>query len=121
GSYDLSSLSICVSGGSAMPVEVMRAFDEKYGVNILEGYGLSETSPIASFNRLELPKKAGSIGLPLDGVEFKLTDAEGKTITEAMTPGEICIKGPNVMRGYFRRPEATDEVLVDGWFSTGDV
>jgi len=119
--YDLSSLKYCVSGGAAMPVEVMRAFDEKYKVNILEGYGLSETSPVASFNVLERPKKAGSIGVPIDGVEFKLTDAEGKTIAEPMVPGEIRIKGHNVMRGYYKRPEATAESIKEGWFSTGDV
>jgi long-chain acyl-CoA synthetase len=119
--YDLSSLSLCVSGGSAMPVEVMRAFDAKYGVSILEGYGLSETSPVASFNVLDRPKKAGSIGIPIAGVEFKLVDDQGATITEPGKPGEICIKGPNVMKGYYKRPEATAECLKEGWFATGDI
>jgi long-chain acyl-CoA synthetase len=119
--HDLSSLKYCVAGGSAMPVEVMRAFDERYKVNILEGYGLSETSPVASFNVLDRPKKAGSIGLPIEGVEFKLTDADGRTITEPLVPGEICIKGPNVMKGYHRRPEATAECIKGGWFQTGDI
>jgi long-chain acyl-CoA synthetase len=119
--YNLSSLRYCVAGGSSMPVEVMRAFDQKYGVNILEGYGLSETSPVASFNVLDRPKKAGSIGLPLLGVEFKLTDENGKTIDAPMVPGEICIRGPNVMKGYYKKPEANKECLKDGWFSTGDV
>ncbi len=104
--YDVSSLKRCVSGGAAMPVEVMRAFDEKYGVNILEGYGLSETSPVASFNVLDRPKKPGSIGLPIWGVDFKLVDEQGETITASGTPGEICIKGHNVMKGYYKRPEA---------------
>jgi long-chain acyl-CoA synthetase len=120
-SYDLSSLKHCVAGGSAMPVEVMRAFDARYEVNILEGYGLSETSPVASFNVLDRPKKAGSIGLPLEGVEFKLIDGDGRTIIEPLVPGEICIKGPNVMKGYHRRPEATAECIKDGWFQTGDI
>ena len=119
--YDLSSLQYSVSGGSAMPVEVMRAFDEKYKVNILEGYGLSETSPVASFNVLDRPKKAGSIGLPLIGVEFKLVDAEGKTISEPMVAGEIAIRGPNVMKGYYKRPEANRESIKHGWFYTGDI
>jgi long-chain acyl-CoA synthetase len=114
-------LRICSSGGAAMPVEVMRAFDEAYGVNILEGYGLSETSPVACFNTLDRPKKPGSIGVPLEGVEFKLVDAEGKTILDPNVPGEICIKGHNVMKGYYKRPEATAEAIRDGWFSTGDV
>ena len=118
---DLSSLTHCVSGGAAMPVEVMRAFDERFGVNILEGYGLSETSPVASFNRLDRPKKPGSIGLPIWGVEFRLVDGEGAVIETPDTPGEIAIKGHNVMKGYFRRPEADAEVIKDGWFHTGDV
>jgi long-chain acyl-CoA synthetase len=118
--YDVQ-LKHCTAGGSAMPVEVMRAFDAKYGVNILEGYGLSETSPVASFNVLEKPKKPGSIGLPLRGVEFKLVDDEGNTITQPNVPGEICIKGPNVMKGYYKRPETTAEAIKDGWFATGDI
>jgi long-chain acyl-CoA synthetase len=119
--YSVSSLRYCVAGGSAMPVEVMRAFDHKYNVNILEGYGLSETSPVASFNVLDRPKKAGSIGLPLHGVEFKLIDEQGQTIEAAMTAGEICIRGPNVMKGYYKKPDANKESIKDGWFSTGDV
>jgi long-chain acyl-CoA synthetase len=116
-----TTLRFCCSGGSAMPVEVMKAFDEKYKVNILEGYGLSETSPVASFNVLDKPKKAGSIGLPLAGVEMKLVDDTGAIVTAAGTPGEICIKGPNVMKGYYKRPEVNAEVIKDGWFTTGDI
>ncbi len=119
--YDLSSLELCVSGGSAMPVEVMKAFDEKYGVNILEGYGLSETSPVASFNQLDQPKKAGSIGLPIWGVEFRLVDSDGNVVTETDKPGEICIRGHNVMKGYYKRPEVNAAQVKDGWFHTGDV
>jgi long-chain acyl-CoA synthetase len=119
--YDIASLKHCSSGGSAMPVEVMRAFDAKYNVNILEGYGLSETSPVASFNVLDQPKRPGSIGVPIAGVEFKLIDEQGRTITEPMVPGEICIKGHNVMKGYYKRPEATAESIKDGWFATGDI
>jgi long-chain acyl-CoA synthetase len=119
--YDLKSLEFCNSGGSAMPVEVMRAFDTKYGVSILEGYGLSETSPVASFNVLDRPKKAGSIGIPIGGVEFKLVDDHGHTITASNTPGEICIKGHNVMKGYYKRPEVNAEVMKNGWFATGDI
>lgn len=119
--YDLSSLRFCASGGAAMPVEVMRAFDAKYGVNILEGYGLSETSPVASFNVLDRPKKAGSIGLPIWGVEFRLVDSAGAVILASDVPGEIQIKGHNVMKGYYERPEATAEAIRDGWFATGDI
>jgi long-chain acyl-CoA synthetase len=119
--YDLSSLQWCVSGGSPMPKEVMKAFDTKYGVNVLEGYGLSETSPVAAFNRLDRPKKAGSIGLPIWGVEFRLIDAGGNVVAAPDTPGEIHIKGHNVMAGYWKRPEATAEAIRDGWFATGDI
>ena len=118
--FDLN-LKYCVSGGAGMPVEVMKAFDENYGVDILEGYGLSETSPVASFNVLDRPKKAGSIGPPLWGVEFRLEDDEGNVITEVGKHGEICIKGHNVMRCYYKRPEATAEAIIDGWFHTGDI
>jgi len=120
-SFDSSALKYCVSGGSAMPVEVMKAFDAKFNVNVLEGYGLSETSPVASFNQLERPKKAGSIGLPIWGVEFRLEDDNGNVVEGTGLPGEICIKGHNVMKGYWRRPEVTDEVIKDGWFHSGDV
>jgi long-chain acyl-CoA synthetase len=114
-------LKYSVAGGAAMPVEVMRKFDEKYGVNILEGYGLSETSPVASFNVLDKPKKPGSIGLPIWGVEFKLVDDQDKTIDKVGEPGEICIKGHNVMKGYYKKPEANEEAFKGGWFHTGDV
>jgi len=119
--YDLSSLKLCVSGGSAMPVEVMKAFDAKYDVSILEGYGLSETSPVASFNQLDRPKKAGSIGLPIWGVEFRLEDSDGHVITKSDEPGEICIRGHNVMKGYYKRPEVNAHQIRDGWFHTGDI
>jgi long-chain acyl-CoA synthetase len=119
--YDLSSLEHCISGGAAMPVEVMRAFDHKFRVDILEGYGLSETSPVACQNRLGRPKVPGSIGVPLWGVDMRLVDDAGKVIEVPDTPGEIAIKGHNVMKGYYKRPEATAESIVDGWFRSGDI
>ncbi len=119
--FDLSSLTYCNSGGAAMPVEVMKAFDARYGVEVLEGYGLSETSPVASFNVLDRPRKPGSIGLPVDGVEFRLVDDAGRVVTEAGVPGEIWIKGHNVMKGYYKRPEATAEAIREGWFASGDI
>jgi len=99
----------------------MRSFDEKYKVNILEGYGLSETSPVASFNTLDRPKKPGSIGLPIRGVEFRLEDEKGNVVEQAGEPGEICIKGHNVMKGYLGRPDATAEAIREGWFHSGDI
>ncbi|HJR68462.1 MAG TPA: long-chain fatty acid--CoA ligase, partial [Gammaproteobacteria bacterium] len=119
--YDLSSLRFCVTGGAPMPVDVLRNFDRQYNVAILEGYGLSETSPAASFNRLDRPRKPGSIGLPLPGVEFKLVDDAGAAIDDPGVPGEIWIRGSNVMKGYYKKAEATAESIVDGWFKTGDV
>ncbi len=116
----LASLAYCCAGGSAMPMEVMNAFDQKFSTDILEGYGLSETSPVASFNPRGA-KKIGSIGKPIWGVEFKLIDVDGQVITKPGVPGEICIKGHNVMKGYWKRPEATAESIVDGWFRTGDI
>jgi long-chain acyl-CoA synthetase len=118
--YELN-LELCISGGSAMPVEVMNAFDKKYGVSILEGFGLSETSPIATFNVFDKPKRTGSIGLPIWGVELKLVDDDDKTITEANKPGEICIKGHNIMKGYYKKPEANEEAFKGGWFHSGDI
>jgi long-chain acyl-CoA synthetase len=114
GEHDTSSLRLCVSGGAAMPVEVMRAFEERYGCTVIEGYGLSETSPVASFNHPDRERKPGSIGTPIEGVEMKLAD-------ESDGVGEIAIRGHNVMKGYWRNPEATSEVMRDGWFHTGDL
>ncbi|MFQ5700712.1 MAG: long-chain fatty acid--CoA ligase [Acidobacteriota bacterium] len=119
--HDLSNLKYCNSGGAAMPVNVMKAFNARYNLSILEGYGLSETSPVASFNRLDRPIKPGSIGLPIEGVEFRLADDEDRTIEASGVSGEICIKGHNVMKGYYKRPEATSEAIRAGWFHTGDI
>jgi len=116
----LKSLGHCASGGAAMPMDVMNAFDEKFAVDILEGYGLSETSPVASFNPAG-GKRVGSIGLPIWGVEFRLVDDAGTDVTTSDKPGEIWIKGHNVMKGYYKRPEATAESIVDGWFKSGDI
>ncbi len=118
--YDLSSLRFCLAGGAPMPVEVMRAFEEKYGVEVLEGYGLSETSPVASFNMRGRPRKPGSIGYPVWGVEMAILDEDDRPLPDG-EPGEICIRGHNVMKGYLGRPEATAEALRGGWFHSGDV
>jgi long-chain acyl-CoA synthetase len=120
GSYDTSSLRICVSGGSAMPVEVMRAFEERFGCKVLEGYGLSETSPVASFNHPDRERKPGSIGTPIEGVEMKAVDEDGAEVPGGEV-GEIVIRGHNVMKGYWERPEATAEAIRDGWLFTGDM
>jgi long-chain acyl-CoA synthetase len=118
--YDVSSLRLCVSGGSAMPVEVMRGFEEAFGCIVLEGYGLSETSPVASFNHPHAERKPGTIGTPIRGVEMRLVDDEGGDVPEGEV-GEIAIRGENVMRGYWQRPEETAKAIPDGWFRTGDL
>ncbi len=119
-SYDLSSLKYCMAGGAAMPVDVMRAFEEKYPVKILEGFGLSETSPVASFNALDKPRNPGSIGYPVWGVEMCIVDDADAEVPDGER-GEICIRGHNIMKGYFRRPEATKEAIRKGWFHSGDI
>jgi long-chain acyl-CoA synthetase len=118
--YDVSCLRLCVSGGSAMPVEVLRGFEAAFGCVILEGYGLSETSPVASFNQRGRERKPGSIGTPIPGVEMKVVDDEGNEVTSGEV-GEIVIRGHNVMKGYWKRPDATEQVLQDGWLRTGDM
>ncbi|WP_435220531.1 long-chain-fatty-acid--CoA ligase [Streptomyces sp. Tue6028] len=119
-----STLRMAVAGGSALPVEIHREFQERFGVVIAEGYGLSETSPVAAFKPFGAAARPGSIGTQLPGVEFKLVETSSWSEVE-WTPeavGEIAIKGHNVFKGYYNRPEATAEVLSgDGWFRTGDL
>ncbi|GAA3926860.1 long-chain fatty acid--CoA ligase [Actinomadura viridis] len=115
-----ANLHTCVSGGASLPLEVLKGFEKKFGVKVLEGYGLSETSPVASFNQPDRPTKPGSIGTPIWGVDMKLIDEEWKTV-EGEGPGEIAVRGHNIMKGYYGRPEATEESIRDGWFRTGDI
>ena len=117
---DMSTLRTCASGGSAMPVEIMKAFEEQFGCIVLEGYGLSETSPVASFNQPHRERKPGSIGFPVPGCEMRVVDDAGNDV-DTDAPGEIAIRGENVMKGYWGRPEATAEAIPDGWFRTGDI
>jgi long-chain acyl-CoA synthetase len=117
---DTSSLRLCVSGGAALPVEVLRSFEKVFDCIILEGYGLSETSPVASFNHPDAERKPGSIGTPIEGVELRLVDDAGAEVAGDGV-GEIAIRGHNVMKGYWRRPDATAEAVRDGWFHTGDI
>jgi long-chain acyl-CoA synthetase len=119
-SYDTSSLRVCCSGGAAIPVEVLKGFEEAFGCAVLEGYGLSETSPVASFNHPHGIRKAGSIGTPIEGVEMKVGDDAGQEVPDGEV-GQIFIRGHNVMKGYWQRPDATAEVMKDGWFATGDM
>jgi len=116
---DTSSLRLGISGGAALPVEVLRGFEQAFGTPIIEGYGLSETSPVATFNTPDR-RKPGTIGLPIAGVELKLVDPDGAEVAEGAV-GEIAIRGHNVMKGYWRRPDASSAAIRDGWFHTGDM
>lgn len=116
-----ANLRVAAAGGSALPKEVHKNFKERFGVTILEGYGLSETSPVASFSPWGEEPRVGSIGTPIPDVEMKLIDAEWNEVTEPDGVGEIAIKGPNVMKGYHGRPDATAEAIKDGWFRSGDL
>jgi long-chain acyl-CoA synthetase len=115
------NLRRAVAGGSSLPVEILKEVKSRFGVQMLEGYGLSETSPVATFNHLDREPKPGSIGTPIWGIEVKLIDAEWKTIEGTDEVGEIAIRGHNIMKGYHKRPEATADVMRDGWFKTGDL
>jgi len=119
-SADVSSLRVCISGGAALPVEIMRGFEQAFGCMILEGYGLSETSPVASFNHPDKVRKPGSIGTPVEGVQMRVVNDAGAELP-AGEIGEIVIRGHNVMRGYWRNPEASADAITGGWFRTGDL
>ena len=120
--YDLSSLRVAVSGGASMPGEVMLAFEKKFGVTILEGYGLSETSPTASFNQSADDRRFMSIGRRIWGVEMRIVDEQDVPMrTGRDNVGEIVIRGHNVMKGYYRKPEETAEAFKNGWFHSGDM
>ncbi|GAA1746838.1 long-chain fatty acid--CoA ligase [Aeromicrobium alkaliterrae] len=117
-----ANLRVAAAGGSALPVEVHKNFKERFGVTILEGYGLSETSPVASFSVFGEEPKVGSIGKPIPGVEMKLINDDWSDVPDDPEAiGEIAIKGHNVMKGYYDRPEATAEAIRDGWFRSGDL
>ena len=120
GDFDTSSLELCVSGGSAMPVEVLRGFDEAFGATVLEGYGLSETTGMGSFNVRDQERKPGSIGIPVGGTEIRLVDDDDNEVDDG-EPGEVVMRGPFVMSGYWDRDDATEEVMRGGWFHTGDI
>jgi long-chain acyl-CoA synthetase len=115
------SLRACMSGGASLPVQVLNDFEKAFGCVVLEGYGLSETSPVASFNHPDRPRKAGSIGTPVEGVQLRVVDLNGAEVPQGER-GEIQIRGHNVMKGYWNLPDATKATITDdGWLNTGDV
>jgi len=121
-SYDLTSIRVCISGASPLPPNVQKRFTQVTGGLLIEGYGLTEASPVTHCNPLDKTMRVGSIGLPLPGTEARIVDLETgeKTLPQGET-GELAVKGPQVMKGYWRRSEETALVLRDGWLLTGDM
>lgn len=122
--FDLDEISknlrVCLSGGAALPVQVLKDFEAKFNVPLLEGYGMSEGSPVVTFNQLDVGCKPGSIGTPVWGVEVKLVDADGNEVPTG-EKGELWYRGHNVMKGYYNKPEANAKTITDGWLHSGDV
>lgn len=122
--HDISAIKkymrICTSGGAPMPVDLLTEFQERFGIRVLEGYGLSETSPLACFNHIQRASKPGTVGQAVFGVDVKCFDDDDKEVPRGER-GEIVIRGPNVMKGYYNRPRETAEAFRSGWFHTGDI
>jgi len=119
-SEDFSTIRLCISGGAPMPVALLKNFEEKFQVTISEGYGLSEASPVTCFNPLDRPRKPGSIGMSIVNVENRVVDELGREVPPGEV-GELIVRGPNVMKGYYKLPEDTAAVMRDGWLYTGDL
>ncbi|OES43951.1 fatty acid--CoA ligase family protein [Domibacillus iocasae] len=117
---DFSSIRLCISGGASMPVSLLEQFEKKFNVQISEGYGLSEASPVTAFNPLDRPRKAGSIGCSISNVENKIVNELGEEVIPGQV-GELIVRGPNVMKGYYKMPEETGAAIRDGWLYTGDL
>ena len=114
------NLRVCVSGGGPMPVEVLHQFEKSFQVTILEGYGLSETSPVACFNTLDQERIPGSVGRPISGVQVRIANENNEELPTGKE-GQLLIKGHNVMKGYLNKPDQTTMNIIDGWFCTGDI
>lgn len=122
GRYNISSIRACMSGGAGLPVEVQKRFQELTGAQLVEGYGLTETSPVTHINPLQGSRKVGRIGLPISNTEAQVVSVDtGEPVAQGEV-GEICLRGPQVMKGYWQRPDETEKcVTEDGWFRTGDM
>jgi long-chain acyl-CoA synthetase len=114
------NLRLAISGGAALPLAVLNDFKYKFGLKILEGYGMSEGSPVVTFNQPDIGFKAGSIGTPIWGVQVKLIDDKGNEVPQG-EKGELWYKGHNVMKGYYNRPDANADTITNGWLHSGDV
>ncbi|RPF52043.1 fatty acid--CoA ligase family protein [Aquisalibacillus elongatus] len=117
---DFSSIRLCISGGASMPVALLEKFEQHFDVRVSEGYGLSEASPVTCFNPLDRPRKAGSIGTDILNVENKVVNENGNELPRGDV-GELAVRGPNVMKGYYKLPEETNASIKDGWLYTGDM
>jgi len=115
-----SNLRMCISGGASLPVPVLEKFEERFDIVILEGYGMSEGSPVVTFNQMDIGRKIGSVGTPVWGVQVKLVNDEGETVPVG-EKGELLYKGHNVMKGYYKNPEATTKTIENGWLHSGDI
>ena len=114
------NLKICVSGGASLPIPVLEGFEEKYKVEILEGYGMSEGSPVVTFNQFETGRKPGSIGKPVWGVEVMIVNENDEEVAVG-EKGELIYRGHNVMKGYYKKPEANANTIKNGWLYSGDI
>jgi long-chain acyl-CoA synthetase len=115
-----ATLRLVASGGAPMPTAVMKDFEETFGVRVLEGYGLSETAPVASFNHVQRPSRPGTVGQPLWGIDIRCVDEADQPV-RAGERGEVVIRGHNIMKGYYKQAQATADVMRNGWFHTGDI
>jgi len=118
--FDVSSLNLCITGGAAMPADFIPVFEKQFGVNIVQGYGLTEASPVCSLNMLDRPQKPGSIGTTIPGAKIKIVDDKGREVPRGVI-GELIVSGDNVMQGYYKDKKATASVIKDGWLYTGDL
>ncbi|MFZ0475197.1 MAG: fatty acid--CoA ligase family protein [Halobacillus sp.] len=118
--HTFSNMRLCISGGSSLPVALLESFEKQFNVRISEGYGLSEASPVTTFNPLDRPRKAGSIGSNIRNVENKVVDELGDEVPVGEV-GELIVRGPNVMKGYYKLPEETAVTIREGWLYTGDM
>jgi long-chain acyl-CoA synthetase len=118
--YRTDSLKICITGGAAMPPDFIPLFEQKFKARIMEGYGLTEAAPVSSFSRPDMAQKPGSIGIPIPDVVAKIVDEQGREVPRG-TVGELILQGDNIMEGYYKAPEATAQVIRDGWLHTSDL
>src|SRR4029077_8766868 len=118
--FDTSSMKAWGSGAAPVPVEIVEPFEQKFGGRLLEGYGLTEASPVVSAHRYSGERRLGSVGQPIPGVEVAILDDDDRPRPSGEV-GEVCVRGPNVMLGYYRMPEETAKTIHDGWLHTGDM